>query len=144
MNRVSTPHVLKLLKPLLFVAIAVIAGCSLEKKSGFNRSMQNLTAHYNILFNANEILRKKQDGYAASFVDNYNEILNVYPDTIAHTSVPDKDLEDAISKGNKIINIKEQSHYLGDAYLVIGKANFLEGNYFNAAEFLSYVVVEVA
>lgn len=120
--------------------VIIIAGCSLEKKSGFNRTMQNLTAHYNILFNAKEILRLKQVSYESSFIDNYNEILNVYPDTIAQSATPDKDLEEAIAKGNKIINIKEQSHYQGDAYLVLGKANFLEGNYFNATEFLNYVI----
>lgn len=125
---------------LLFAAVIIIAGCSLEKKSGFNRTMQNLTAHYNILFNAKEILRLKQVSYESSFIDNYNEILNVYPDTIAQSGTPDKDLEEAIVKGNKIINIKEQSHYQGDAYLVLGKANYLEGNYFNATEFLNYVI----
>jgi tetratricopeptide (TPR) repeat protein len=125
---------------MLFASIVILAGCSLEKQSGFNRTMQNLTAHYNILFNAKEILRLKQVSYATSFVDNYNELLNVYPDTIAQSSTPDKDLEEAIAKANKIINIKEQSHYQGDAYLVLGKANYLEGNYFNANEFLNYVI----
>ncbi|MDB5136199.1 MAG: tetratricopeptide repeat protein [Mucilaginibacter sp.] len=117
----------------------LLAGCSLEKESALNRGLQNLTAHYNILFNANEILRQKQQSYALSFVDSYNEILSVYQDTIAKSSA-DKDLEEAKVKGNKIINIKEQSHYLGDAYLVLGKANYLEGNYFDAVEFFSYVI----
>src|ERR1700712_1423536 len=102
--------------------------------------MQNLTAHYNVVFNAKEILRLKQVSYASSFTDNYNELLSVYPDSVTQTSTPDKDLEEAIVKGNKVINIKEQSYYLGDAYLVLGKANYLEGNYFNANEFFSYVI----
>ncbi|WP_114941689.1 tetratricopeptide repeat protein [Mucilaginibacter endophyticus] len=123
----------------LSALILVAVGCSLEKQSGFNRTMQNLTAHYNILFNANEILRLKQEAYATSFTDAYNEILNVYPDTTAQTGTPDKDLEDAIVKANKIISIKEQSHYLGDAYLVLGKARYLEANYFDAVEYFNYV-----
>ncbi len=123
----------------LFAVILVAAGCSLEKQSGFNRTMQNLTAHYNILFNANEILRLKQESYAASFPDAYSELLNVYPDTTAQTGTPDKDLEEAIVKANKIISIKEQSHYLGDAYLVLGKARYLEANYFDAVEYCNYV-----
>jgi tetratricopeptide (TPR) repeat protein len=117
----------------------LVAGCSLEKQSGFNRAMQNLTAHYNILFDANELLRVKQEAYAVSFIDSYNDILSVYQDTTTTSSTPDKDLEEVKAKGGKIINIKEQSHYLGDAYLVIAKANFLEGDYFSAAEFFSYV-----
>ncbi len=115
------------------------AGCSLEKKSAVNRGLQNLTAHYNILFNANELLRQKQESYALSFVDSYNEILNVYQDTTSKSTNSDKDLDEAKLKANKIINIKEQSHYLGDAYLVLGKANFLGGDYFQAVEFFSYV-----
>lgn len=118
----------------------LVAGCSLENKSGVNRSLQNLTAHYNILFDANEILRQKQDSYALSFVDSYNEILSVYQDTTARSTSADKDLEEVKVKGNKIINIKEQSHFLGDAYLLLGKASYLEGDYFNAVEFFSYVV----
>jgi tetratricopeptide (TPR) repeat protein len=101
--------------------------------------MQNLTAHYNILFNANEILRQKQADYALSFVDSYGNLLSVYQDTIAQSKTADKDLEAAIQRANLIINEKEQSKYLGDAYLVLGKANFLSANYFNAAEYFSYV-----
>ena len=82
-------------------------------------------------------MRKKQESYAAAFIDNYNEVLNVYPDTIAKTTTADKDLELVIVKANTIINFKEQSHYIGDAFLVLGKANFLEGNYFSATEFFT-------
>src|SRR6185437_859115 len=120
---------------LLFALIIITAGCSLEKQSGINRSLQNLTAHYNILFNAKEILRMKQESYAASFIDNYNEILSVYQDTTAKTATPDKDLDAAAAKANTIINVKEQSHYIGDAYLVLGKVNYLNANYYNAVEF---------
>jgi tetratricopeptide (TPR) repeat protein len=126
---------------LLSALIIFIAGCSLEKKSGLNRSLQNLTAHYNILFNANELLRLKQESYASSFPDAYTELLNVYPDTTTtHGSSPDKDMEAAVVKANTIINIKEQSHYIGDAYLILGKARYLEGNYFDAVEYFNYVI----
>lgn len=140
MNRISKFHKFKQPNLLLFILLLIIAGCSLEKKSGFNRAMQNLTAHYNVLFNAKELLRLKLEAYESAFVDNYNEVLAVYPDTTTQSTTPDKDLEEAIAKGNKIINIKEQSSYLGDGYLVIAKANYLEGNYFNANEFFSYVI----
>jgi tetratricopeptide (TPR) repeat protein len=140
LRRVSIFSVLKQIKFLLFALILIIAGCSLEKKSGFNRSMQNLTAHYNILFNAKEILRQKQESYETSFIDNYNEILSVYQDTTLQSTTPDKDLEAAKLKANTIINIKEQSNYIGDAYLVLGKANYLSGNYYNAVEYFSYVI----
>jgi tetratricopeptide (TPR) repeat protein len=118
----------------------IIGGCSLEKKNGFNRAMQNLTAHYNILYNANEILRQKQESYAGSYIDSYGSLLSVYQDTIAQSNKADKDLDAAIAKANTIINEKEQSHYIGDAYLILGKANFLAGKYFDAVEFFNYVI----
>jgi tetratricopeptide (TPR) repeat protein len=138
LRRISKSSVLKRIIFLLFVLL--LSGCALEKQSAVNRGLQNLTAHYNILFNANELLRQKQESYALSFVDSYNEILSVYQDTTSKTATADKDLEEAKVKANKIINIKEQSHYLGDAYLVLGKANYLEGDYFDAVEFFSYVI----
>jgi tetratricopeptide (TPR) repeat protein len=138
LRRISEISVLK--RIIFLVLVLLAAGCSLEKQSALNRGLQNLTAHYNILFNANELLRQKQESYALSFVDSYNEILNVYQDTTSNSANSDKDLDDAKLKANKIINIKEQSHYLGDAYLVLGKANYLGGDYFQAVEFFSYVI----
>ncbi|NCD71563.1 type IX secretion system periplasmic lipoprotein PorW/SprE [Mucilaginibacter agri] len=130
-------YIKHLLRFLLLIGL--LAGCSLEKKSAVNRGLQNLTAHYNILFNANDLLRQKQEIYAASYIDNYSQILRVYQDTIAHSGV-DKDLDAVIGKANNIINLKEQSHYIGDAYLLLTKANYLYGSYFVADEFGSYVV----
>lgn len=125
----------------LFALALFVAGCTLEKKSAVNRALQNLTAHYNILFNARQILREKQAGYAAAFVDNYAELLAVYQDTVAGGGAPDKDLDAAKQKANAIISIKEQSHYIPDAYLVLGQANYLNNNYFDAVEYFNYVVL---
>ncbi|MDB5002248.1 MAG: hypothetical protein JWQ34_473 [Mucilaginibacter sp.] len=122
------------------VLLLLAAGCSFERQTGFNRTMQNLTAHYNILYNANELLRQKQETYTGTYIDQYNNILSVYQDTVAHGTALDKELDAAIFKANTIINEKEQSKYVADAYLVLGKANFLYGKYFDAVEFFSYVI----
>jgi hypothetical protein len=122
------------------VFIMLTAGCSFEKQTGFNRTMQNLTAHYNILYNANEILRQKQETYAGSYIDRYTDLLSVYQDTVAHGNTADKDLDAVIFKANTIINEKEQSKYISSAYLVMGKANFLAGKFFDAVEFFNYVM----
>lgn len=124
------------------VAALMLSACAFQNKNKFNRAMQNLTAHYNILFNANELLRRKQEAYALAFIDNYGDLLNVYQDTIAtqKNAGIDKDLDAAITKANNIISEKDQSKYIGDAYEVLGKANFLNKNYFNSAELFNYVI----
>jgi tetratricopeptide (TPR) repeat protein len=131
---------ISLSKLFLLTAVMTVAGCSLEKKSTLNRGLQNLTAKYNILFNANELLRQKQLTYEAGHIDDYSELLSVYRDTVANTDIPDKDLDLVKEKANTIISVKEQSHYLGDAYLLLSKANYLDGNYFDAVEYANYVI----
>ncbi|WP_419802582.1 hypothetical protein [Mucilaginibacter sp.] len=128
---------------ILFLSVfflPVISGCSLEKESRFNRSMQNLTAHYNILFNARQVVLQKQELMAQVYTDDFSEILSVYQDTIAKTAAPSKYLEAVTTRANTIINFKEQSHYIGDAYFLLGQINYLNSNYFDAAEFFNYVV----
>ena len=118
---------------------ACIAGCSLEKESAVNRGLQNLTARYNILFNASEILRQKQEDYAVAFIDDYDQVLSVYQDTASHLATGDKDLQAVVTKANTIISTKEQSHYVGDAYLLLGKAAHLNADYYNAIEYFGYI-----
>src|SRR5690606_27990739 len=48
-------------------------------------------------------------------------------------------LDSVILKANTIINEKAQSDYLDNAYFLIAEANFLKGNFYNAAEFYSYI-----
>lgn len=135
---------LKYTKPAVYALLILTfsgAGCTFQKQTKFDRLMQNVTAHYNILFDAKEILRKKQLSYASSFVDNYNEILSVYQDTTQQSAAGgDIDLDSVKQKANKIINLKEQSRYIGDAYMLLGEASFLGGNYFDAVEYFGYVV----
>ncbi|RYU90344.1 tetratricopeptide repeat protein [Mucilaginibacter terrigena] len=137
MRHTSTFPIFKL---TLLAIVVIIAGCSLEKKSALNRGLQNLTAKYNILFNAKELLREKQESYEAAYVDDYSELLTVYRDTVTRSDVPDKELDLIKAKANTIISVKEQSHYLGDAYLLLSKANYLDGNYFDAVEYANYVI----
>jgi tetratricopeptide (TPR) repeat protein len=125
---------------LLFITCLGWTGCSLEKESAVNRGLQNLTARYNILFNANELLRQKQESYASTFIDDYDQLLSVYQDTASHLAGGDKELQGIISRANTIISVKEQSHYIGDAYLLLGKAAHLNADYYNAVEYFNYVI----
>ena len=77
---------------------------------------------------------------AQVYADDFSEILSVYQDTIARTAAGHKDLDAVTTRANSIISLKEQSHYLGDAYFLLGQANYLGGDYFNATEFFDYVV----
>ena len=132
------------LKTVLFVScvmcIFILAACSSQKESVTSRGMQNLTARYNILYNAREILKESERNIALSYQDNYDVLISVYKEPNESLSQPElKKLDDVILKANTIVNDKSQSKYVDDAYFLIGKANFLKSNFYNATEFFTYV-----
>lgn len=107
--------------------------------------MQNLTARYNYIYNSNVLLTEYNQSLAESYVDNYEQTLSVYLDPepqvnlVLTPAAPNKQLDEVITKGQTIINDKSFSNYIDDAYMLLGKANYLKGNFFIASEYFDYV-----
>jgi tetratricopeptide (TPR) repeat protein len=133
------------LKFLLFYSgysflLLLVSACSSQKDTVASRGMQNLTARYNILYNARELLKESEQNIQLASRDNYDVLISVFKEPDEILSQPEvKKMDDVILKANSIINDKSQSKYVDDAYLVIAKANFLKSNFFNATEFFSYI-----
>lgn len=105
--------------------------------------MQNLTARYNYIYNSKVLLITHQQELAETYLDNYDQVLPVYlgPHTDNNevsTSLNLKPMDDIIKKAQTIILEKSYSNYTDEAYLLLGKANFFNGNYFNATEYFDY------
>ncbi|WP_316813572.1 tetratricopeptide repeat protein [Pedobacter heparinus] len=107
--------------------------------------MQNLTARYNYIYNANVILNTHQQEFAETYAENYDQVLRVYlgpeidSNFIPAAGSGGKSMDEIIKKAQIIILEKGYSNYLDDAYILLGKAHFFKGNYFNAAEYFDYV-----
>ena len=102
--------------------------------------MQNLTAHYNILYNAKELINLSEKNIQINYADNYDRLISVYKEPNESLSQSElKNLDDALLKANTIANEKSLSKYVDDAYFLIAKANHLKSNFFNAVEFFNYV-----
>ena len=105
-----------------------------------SRGMQNLTAHYNILYNAKELVNESERNIQLAYPDNYDRVITAYKEPNESLSLSEmKNLDDAILKANTIANEKSLSRYVDDAYFLIAKANHLKSNFFNAVEYFSYV-----
>ncbi len=132
------------LKIVLFsICTCMIYSCSSQKDNATNRSLQNLSARYNYIYNSNVILSNHQTELAETYIENYDQVLPVYlgPEVDlaeANTSLNLKPMEDIIKKAQAIILDKGYSNYIDESYLLLGKANFYNGNYFNAAEYFDY------
>ena len=107
--------------------------------------MQNLTARYNYIYNSNVLLTEYNETLLQSYADNYGQILQVYLDPepqvnlVLTPGIENKQLDEVIFKGQTIINEKSFSNYIDDSYMLMGKANYLKGNYFISSEYFDYV-----
>ena len=134
----------KNLNPFIILISIFIYGCVANKDTAVDRRFQNLTAKYNYIYNANVLLSEYNEGLLQSYADNYEKILPVYLDPepqinlVLTPGAANKQLDDVIAKGQTIINDKSFSNYIDDAYMLLGKANYLKGNYFIASEYFDY------
>lgn len=131
------------LLPIFYLLLGAIAsgGCGSSKETVASRGMQNLTAKYNIIYNTKLLLDENQRQIEEAYIEDYSQLLPVYQEPRAGTTdlqnaaLPDS----AIKKADVIVNEKNQSSYVDDAYFLIARANYLKGSFFNASEFFSYV-----
>lgn len=134
----------KNLNPFFILISIFIYGCVANKDTAVDRRFQNLTAKYNYIYNSNVLLNEYNESLLQSYADNYEKILPVYLDPepqinlVLTPGVANKQLDDVITKGQTIINDKSFSNYIDDAYMLLGKANYLKGNYFIASEYFDY------
>ena len=127
---------------LFFSCILIfgVSACNSQKENVASRGMQNLTAHFNILYNAKELVSESERNIQLASLDNYDRVISVYKEPNEALSQAEiKNLDEAILKANTIANEKSLSNYVDDAYFLIAKANHLKSNFFNAAEFFTYV-----
>jgi tetratricopeptide (TPR) repeat protein len=128
------------LKGIALFGLSLLASCSSTKDTAADRGMQNLTARYNILYNARILIDESERSLTAAFRDDYTRLIPVFSEpseTLAETE--SQDLDKAIGKLNVIISEKASSQYVDDAYFLIAKANHLKAQFFNAAEFFDYL-----
>lgn len=134
----------KNLNPFFILISVFIYGCVANKDTAVDRRFQNLTAKYNYIYNANVLLSEYNESLLQSYADNYEKILPVYLDPepqinlVLTPGAANKQLDEVITKGQTIINDKSFSNYIDDAYMLLGKANYLKGNYFIASEYFDY------
>lgn len=133
----------QVIRQFLFLSLAIGLGfssCNPQKETVASRNMQNLTAHFNILYNANEIVNESERNIQLAHSDDYDRIISVFKETNESNSQGElSKLDQAILKANTIANEKSQSKYVDEAYFLIGKANHLKSNFFNAVEYFDYV-----
>ena len=153
---------------LLWVGCAVLCvltSCSTKNNTPMTRAWHSFAAHYNTLYNGQMAYLDGLEAQQKGHKDDYTQLLPMYISTRRATaSMGKSNFETAITKCEKAIKLhsikkkptlngnhsltpkekefrarKEFNPYLRHAWLMMGKAQFQQGNFFEAASTFSYV-----
>ncbi len=126
----------------LGVLICIATNMFAQKPGAIGRGLQNLTAHYNIYFNAKELLKESELNIRKSQITNFNKTLDIFiTPTEDNASSETENLNAVIKRTNTISLEKNNSNWVDDAYILLAKAEYWKGNFYNASEYFSYVSI---
>ncbi len=126
---------------LLLSTVCLLAwGCKSKKDKPKVKFMKNLTAHYNIYFNAKESLEESKATIRNAQEDDFSQLLDIFPLPNAEVSANETgNLDEVIKRANLIAIEKYESNWLDDSYLLLADAEYLKADYYNSLEYYSYV-----
>jgi TolA-binding protein len=103
--------------------------------------VENFTAYFNTFYRSNEDYEDAYNEYRASLISYYNRRLDSLGIRVPVSASVKEKLDKSIERASKIIQFYKFSKFIDDAVLIIGKAYFMEGDYYKAErtfnEFLS-------
>ena len=89
---------------IVLLVVTLLCACSTEKNAFPNKFYHGLTTRYNVYYNANEKLKSAEASLYKKHIDDYDQLLEIYPygsDAAAKEVTPDLDV--AIKKASKAI-----------------------------------------
>ena len=115
-------------------------GCSQNSSSPLAVGFHNVNAKYNALFQANIKLQEVEKGLFNAHKDNYSQLLPILiPIDSNSAGAMSEQLIAIIKKASLVAERHQNSKWLDDAYVLIGKARLLKQDYKNAIETFKYV-----
>ncbi len=133
---------------LLVIILLISSGCVTTKRSkeetGWLRTkIHDMNARYNGYFNAKELYKASVRQLEETHQDNYNQILDIYPyGTEEDRKSVEENMDIAIEKVVKVAALHEPSKWVDDCYVMMGKAQYLKGDYESAQETFEYFVAD--
>lgn len=132
-----------LLPPAFFACLMLLGGCSSEKNTLVSTAYHDVTSAFNALFIAEQLMNEVEQEIQVAQIYNYDEISSVFPPIDSITVAPyGEKLDKIIEKAGLIIQFHGNSHYVDDAYYVIGKARYYKMQFMEANETLRFVNVK--
>lgn len=114
--------------------------CSQHSNGAVSKGYHNLTAHFNAYVMARDDIDEVERYLFKNRQDNYNETLPILLPLDSNATQPMRaQLDDAIKKASLVAERHQNSKWLDDAYVLIGKTRMYRQDLFNAIEVFKYV-----
>ena len=125
---------------LSLTMISLVAACSQFSTKPAAVGFHNLSAHYNAYFIAEQGLAEAEFQMNKAYKENYNELLPIQLPMDSVLSLPVKpQLQDAIKKASIVAEKHQNSKWVDNSYIVLGKSRLYLGEWADGLEALRYV-----
>jgi tetratricopeptide (TPR) repeat protein len=125
----------------IIIGILIItAGCSQFSNSPTSKAWHNTNALFNSLIISRENMKEAEKELFKTRDENYSALMPILlpMDSIKAQAVA-TNLKEVIEKTSLIAERHSNSKYLAEAYIMLGKARLMKGEYINATEVFKYV-----
>lgn len=147
--------------------VILVAACSTKKNTKATRFYHGLTTRFNVYFNGNESYKESLKNMQKDFNDDFTALVHMHPVSAYSNekeAKPSGDFKKSIDKGKKAIqlhsikkkpkrdpkkisdpkykaflNREEFNPYIHNAWFLIGKSQFYQGDFLEAASTFNYI-----
>jgi tetratricopeptide (TPR) repeat protein len=133
-----TFHIQRILP--LFVMVIVVAACSQYSSRPGAITFHNVAARYNAYFMAEQDMADAEFEMSKAYKENYNQLLPILlpMDSVLAQAVKPK-LQEVIKKASIVAEKHQNSKWIDNSYILLGKSRLYLGQWADGLEALRYV-----
>lgn len=125
---------------LSLTILGLVTACSQFSTKPAAIGFHNLSAHYNAYFMAEQSLGEAEFQMKKAYKEDYNQLLPILLPIDSVLSLPVKpQLQDAITKASIVAEKHQNSKWVDNSYVVLGKSRLYLGEWADGLEALRYV-----
>ncbi len=163
-SAIAKRHRVAAFLPWLIICALILSACGTKKNTPLSRNWQAFTTRYNVYFNGSEHYKEQLKAMEDGYEDDYTRMLLVHPAEARNDNKlpqPSGDFKRTIEKMQKAIQLhsitkkprkrtsspkekafrarEEFNPFLHNAWLMMGRAQYLDGDFLGAASTFLYI-----
>lgn len=125
---------------IIILLLIITAGCSQFSNSPTSKAWHNTNALFNSLIIARENMKEADKQLFSAREENYSALMPILlPMDSTKSQAVATNLKEIIEKTSLIAERHSNSKYLAEAYILLGKARLMKGDFINGIEVFKYV-----